>query len=95
MVEHKQNNRAILIQTIILVVTLLSIAIAADRRVTVVEDNLRSEVEVRKTINKQHDAVLEKLQSNEQKVIENQARVAALLEVVVQRHSLEDQRKSR
>lgn len=95
MAETKKKNWGLIIQTIILVVTLIGIAISADRRVTVVEDTLATETELRKIADANVETILEKLQSNEQKVIENQARVTALLEVTMKRHELEDARKGK
>jgi hypothetical protein len=87
------TNKAVLVQTIILVITLLSIAVAADRRVTSVEGALAAEKAVREVVDKQYGEILKQLQHNQNLTIENQARVTALVDKIEKRHDNEDRRK--
>jgi cytochrome c biogenesis factor len=93
MTVTKRPNFGIALQTIILVITLIGIAVSADRRVTVVEEQLKAEVAVRNNAVIKHEAIIAKLQENEERLIENQARVMAILEVMDKRHTIEDTRK--
>jgi len=83
------TNRAVLIQTVILVLTLLGIAIAADRRVTVVEDKLSAEVATRVDQNCKHDVILEKLVAGQEFLTANQSKVEAILSIIQKQYEFE------
>lgn len=91
--KNVSSNRAITIQTIMLVVTLVGIAMAAERRLTAHEVQMKAETEVRQRIDSDHAQLIKSLQDAQIRVIENQARVITLLEVVDKRHSLEDSKR--
>jgi hypothetical protein len=94
-VEAKSNHRSILLQTIILVITLFGMAIAADRRVTTVENSLKAEVEIRQINTRQHEDRIKAIESVQASSVANETRLITLIEVIEKRHTLEDQQRVR
>lgn len=82
-IKQVSAHKAIVLQTIALIIVLLGLAVAAERRLTTIEVKATQETGA---ITKLQDAVM--LLSN------NQIRVVTLLDKIEQRHLLEDQRKA-
>ncbi len=88
------TNKAIFLQTIAVVLSLVGIAIAFEHRVTIVEERTRVEAQQRVAADTVMLRLIEKLQDSNATALQNQARVITLLDVIDKRHSLVDARKA-
>ena len=87
------NGKAIIVQTIILLVMLFGIAMTAERRITLVETELKNEREIRIAKEIVLMGTIKEIQDNQAKLIEITTRLATLVDVMDKRHTLEDSKK--
>jgi hypothetical protein len=86
------SNMAIVLQTVALIITLISLAVAADRRITIIEVKTATEIQARVTQDQVILDAIQRLQDVTKSLSENQVRAITILDVIDKRHALEDQR---
>ena len=87
------TNRAVILQTLALIVTLVGLAIAAERRITTIEVKSNLETQARVDQDKALYEAIVKLQDATSSLSVNQVRVATILDSIEKRHDLVDRRK--
>lgn len=88
------SNKAVILQTIALIVTLVGLAIAAEKRITTIEVKTAQEIQARLEQDNAMLSAIQKLQDVTSKLSENQVRVVTILETIDKRHNLEDARRA-
>lgn len=88
------SNKAIVLQTIALIVTLVGLAIAAERRITTIEVKTAIETQARVDQDRAMLEAIQRLQDQTKMLSENQVKVVTLLDSIDKRHYLEDERRA-
>jgi len=88
------TNKAVILQTLALIVTLVGLAIAAERRITTIEVKTALETQARVDQDQAMLEAIRKLQDATSKLSENQVRVVTILDSIEKRHDRVDTRKS-
>jgi uncharacterized protein YbcI len=89
------TNKAVILQTIALIITLVGLAIAAERRITTIEVKTTLETQARVDQDKAMIDAIQKLQDETTKLSNNQVRVVTLLDEIEKRHDRIDQARIR
>lgn len=89
------SNRAVVLQTAALIITLLGLAVAAERRITTIEVKSAQEVSARVEQDKMMLEAIRMIQDQNRVTNENQIKIATIIERIERRHDIEDQRRSR
>jgi hypothetical protein len=87
------SSRAIILQTIALIITLVGLAVVAERRMTTIEIKTTTEIERRMEADKALFDAVRDLQISTKGLSESQIRVVTVLDGIDKRHTLEDQRR--
>lgn len=88
------TNKAVILQTIALIITLVGLAIAAERRITTIEVKTTMETQARIDQDRAMLEAIQKLQDATSRLSENQVRVVTILDGIEKRHALVDTRKA-
>jgi hypothetical protein len=86
-------NKAVVLQTIALIVTLIGLAIAAERRITTIEVKTSIETQARVDQERAMLEAIQKLQDQTRALSESQVRVVTILDEMNKRLALEDARR--
>jgi hypothetical protein len=86
-------NKAVVLQTIALIVTLIGLAIAAERRITTIEVKTSIETQARVDQERAMLEAIQKLQDQTRALSESQVRVVTILDEMNRRLALEDARR--
>lgn len=79
-------NKAIVIQTIALIITLIGLAIAAERRITTVEIKTENEIQIRAQADASLLDAIQKLQTETKELSQSQVRIVTILDVIDRRN---------
>ena len=82
------STKAIIIQTVALIITLIGFAIAAERRLTTIEVQSANETQIRAQADAYLLESIKKLQDKTELLSENQVRVATILDVIDKRNAV-------
>lgn len=86
-------NKAVILQTLAIIIALVTLVVAAERRMTTIEVKTTLEIQARVEQDQAMLSAIQRLQDATTSLAENQVRVVTLLDGIEKRHDIADHRK--